>query len=235
MSSTDWDKNGLPDTYGSQIVPCYLVIEQSHTMSSLALSQLNIVLTNIHKSVCSDPSAHFHLPFTIIAFADSAKVLVSLSRLGDLQQMPGLVGGKSCRYIPALELLYERIQKDVGTLQKSGFRVRRPLVFFVVSGHRPIDTWQDTHRSLIGVTNHLRPNIIVFGVEALDYEHLASLAFIVKAGADDMPGSAYVVPEAETKTIGDAILRTLRSVLHYLWHGGGFTLSGVDELFPQGR
>jgi hypothetical protein len=168
------------------VLPIYLVLEESEAMKGARLDAVNSALPHIHYAVARDPIVNDKVRFGVISFSDTAEVLVPLTQLAQLQHLPGLVPKGGINYTAAFTLVKTCIQTDVDALRAQNFEVQRPLIFLVVSNEKPADDWRDAHRELIcappGDTTWRSPLMVVFGFDVVDPENTLSLASARQVG-----------------------------------------------------
>jgi uncharacterized protein YegL len=164
------------------VLPIYLVLEESEAMKGARLDAVNSALPHIHYAVARDPIVNDKVRFGVISFSDTAEVLVPLTQLAQLQHLPGLVPKGGINYTAAFTLVKTCIQTDVDALKVQSFQVLRPFVFLVVSNDTPLDDWRDSHQALTGEAFIYRPHIVAFGFDIVEPDHIRSLATLIGRG-----------------------------------------------------
>jgi uncharacterized protein YegL len=186
---------------GYQILPFYIVLDESSSMDGPSIDAVNAALPELHAAIAADPNVCDKTSVSIITFSDSAQVLVPLTRMDDLETMPGVIARGSTNYGAAFDLLRSQIEEDVTRLkaQSANTQVLRPACFFISDGE-PTDSeavWQASHSALTAEGFRYRPHIISFGVAKANRETILSVAtayngkrhaFLAAVGAS--PGTA---------------------------------------------
>ena len=172
-----------------QVLPFYLVCDESGSMSD-NIDMLNSeLMPDLHQAIGNDPVTADKTRFSVIGFADDARVLLPMSDLSDLDSMPGLMPRGMTNYGAAFELLKQQIEIDIKALKAEGTQVYRPAVFFVSDGMPSDDRWEAAHAALTDKKWSYHPNIISFGVDTQsDADTIAAVgtfkAFMVEDGVN---------------------------------------------------
>lgn len=133
-----------------QILPFYLVCDESWSMSGEPIEAINESLKELHQEIGSNPVVADKTRFCLISFNHQAQVLLPLTDLSDLEdEMPGMAGDGGTSYGTVFTLIRDTIDKDVAALKAAGNQVLRPAVFFLTDG-QPNDSseWGTAHRRL---------------------------------------------------------------------------------------
>ena len=201
----------LNDAY--QVIPFYIICDESQSMEGSKLDACNKSLPVIHKAIAADPIINDKVRIGIISFSDSAEVLLPLSKMTDVVDFPGLIVKGGTNYGSAFTCLKQTIQDDINALKaQNEFRVNRPIVFFISDGE-PTDTnWQAAHAAVADKTWSFSPHIIAFGVGGAQAETIREVATKVdKAGknfaylADDNADPGAVLKEIFKSLLGSII------------------------------
>ena len=119
-------------------LPIYFLLDTSGSMNGEPI-QLNNALSGMINTLCSDPQASETVWISIITFDREVKEVVPLTELPSFQ-LPEIICPPSgpTNTGKALELLFEKVNKDVkkGTSSQKGDW--RPLLFIFTDG-RPSD------------------------------------------------------------------------------------------------
>lgn len=150
---------------GQQVLPFYIICDESMSMEGEKLDAVNASLPGLHQAVSQDPIVNDKVRVGVISFSDTAEVLVPLTKLGDLKQMPGLVSKGGTSYTAAFTKAKTCIQTDVDNLKAQSFQVLRPVIFFISDGEPTSTDWPAAHASLIDPSFPYRPHILSFGVK----------------------------------------------------------------------
>lgn len=179
----------------SQILPFYLVCDESSSMAGNPIQVMNDELPKVHSAIGSNPVLADRTWFSLIGFSTSAQVLLPLCDLGTVTSMPGLQANGTTSYAAAFDLLYDTISDDVAKLKADGNQVYRPAVFFLSDG-QPTDTkWEASYQRLIDPSWGPRPNILAFGLGSVEPQTLQQVATVRAFIAEDTMGAAQALHE----------------------------------------
>ena len=170
--------------FREKVCPLYIVCDKSSSMGQSGfIAAMNQALPEVHAALAGDSMGFDHVRLSIIAFSDNAEVLLPLCKVTDVADMPRVTESGLTNYGTAFELLQSTIENDVNSMKGEGFRVYRPLVFFMSNGE-PSDNWELAYE---GLTNHtFRPQIMSFGFECADATILGKIATMgAYVGQDD--------------------------------------------------
>jgi len=152
---------------GSEVLPCYLVCDISCSMND-HVDELNAGLREFRGAVHAEPSVAARILVCVVAFADVPRVQQSLRPAVELAELAGSESTGGSAFGSTFALLRATIDNDVHRLRESWASVSRPLVFFVSDG-RPTDPdWPAAFADLIDPSWSVRPDVIAFGVGAVD-------------------------------------------------------------------
>lgn len=188
---------------GLQLLPFYLVCDESASMAGAPIDAINSSLPDVHAEIGSNPVVADKTRFCLIGYSDQAEVLLPLADLSTLTSMPKLQAGGGTRYGPALDLLFDTISRDAAELDRAGHTVYRPAVFFL-AGSPPDDDWLG---SLARVTDPAwppRPNILAFGFGLANYSDMSRIATVKAFMADGTMGPADALRE-----FAEALIRSI--------------------------
>jgi uncharacterized protein YegL len=175
-----------------QILPFYLVCDESGSMAMHIDEMNNELLPDLQQAIGTDPVTADKTRFSIIGFAEDARVLLEMTDLSELSSMPGLVARGTTHYGSAFALVQQQIESDVKALKAQGTKVFRPAVFFLSDGHSSDSEWRKAHAALTDPSWPYHPNIISFGIGDSDAATISAVgtfkAFIVDDGVK--PGDA---------------------------------------------
>lgn len=167
-------QQGSTDSY--PIFPFYIVIDVSMSMKP-SIGSINSELPFLKREVEEDPIVGDIARFGIITFSSEAKMVLPLSDLLDVEQMPTLAPEKSTNYEAAFEFLRGAIAHDMDWFKSNGAQIYRPAVFFITDGFPDRDChWQPALQDLIDPGFKYRPNIVAFGFGSASEETLAEIA-----------------------------------------------------------
>ena len=161
---------------GLQVLPFYIVCDESSSMDGASIAAVNDGIVELFDEVTSDPFTDAKFRFGIIVFNDTASVLLPLTQLKDVMQVPVCVASGSTSYGSAFRLLKTQIESDIAALQLEGVSVPRPIVFFMSDGEPDPENWRDDLDALVDPSFKYRPNIISFGVAGAEKAVIADVA-----------------------------------------------------------
>jgi uncharacterized protein YegL len=161
---------------GQNILPFYLVCDESGSMSGPPINAINTALPELHTEIGTNPVVSDKTQFGIIGFSSQAQVLLPLSDLSQVSGLPVLSAQGGTDFAAALRCVKDEIEADVLRLQANGHQVFRPVVFFLTDG-QPNSDWRTDYEALVSQQFKYRPNIVAFGIGArADQSVIASLA-----------------------------------------------------------
>ncbi|MFF8474198.1 VWA domain-containing protein [Streptomyces sp. NPDC015414] len=210
-----------------QLLPFYLVCDESGSMAGAGVEALNSSLPQLHAEISTNPTVADKTRFCLIAFSTAATVLQPLTDLSELESLPALSAGGVTSYGAAFRLLKETIEQDVTFLKNQGHQVYRPVVFFLSDGIPTDPDWKTSLRDLNMFP--FAPKIIAFGIGDASAEILSEIgnfkAFIQK---DTSISPAIALREFAT-SLTRSIVTSAASVSSR--DNRGFTLQ-VDDQVP---
>jgi len=188
-------------------------------MDGASIAAVNDGIVELFDEISSDPVFDAKVRIGIIAFNDTAKVLLPLTQLSDVAQIPICVASGSSSYTAAFRLLKTQIESDVTRLRQEGVNVERPVVFFMSGGAPNNENWLADLDALVQIFNY-GENIVSFGVAGADKAVIAEVARwrSRRAGggykfffmADDGVSPGLVIREMLKFLISDYILSSPR-------------------------
>jgi uncharacterized protein YegL len=211
-----------------QILPFYLVCDESGSMSGSPIDAINVSLREIHTDVASNPVVADKTRFCLIGFSDHADVLLPLSDLTSITGMPKLSAGGGTDYEVVFKLLRSTIDNDVSNLKRDGHLVYRPAVFFVSDGQPQKNNWQVALSILTDPSWRPHPNIIAFGFGGADVNVIREVATVKAFMADGTISSAESLREFARYLTWSIVSSSLPSAAGL---GGGMTLT-LPESVP---
>src|SRR5690349_5068104 len=108
-----------------QLLPFYLVCDESGSMAGTPIDAINNSLPELHQEIGANPVVADKTRFCLIGFSDNADVLLPLSDLSVVTQMPKLTAGGGTNYKAAFDTLKTTIESDVAKLKADGNTVYR--------------------------------------------------------------------------------------------------------------
>jgi len=209
----------------SQILPFYLVCDESGSMRGKPLQAINASLPDIHVEIGSNPVVADKTRFCIIGFSGTARMVLPLSDLSAIPSMPTLgyrTGGTG--YGAAFTMLYDTIADDVRQLKANGDQVYRPAVFFLSDG-QPNDDWSAAYQRLTDQNWPLHPNILAFGFGSVDAATLQQVATVRAYIANGSMG-----PDAALREFAMSLIQSIVNSGSKPAAGGALTLSVPDNV-----
>jgi uncharacterized protein YegL len=194
---------------GLTVLPFYFLCDEGGSMAGASMDTVNEGIKQILKALFEDPVVDGKARVSIIAFSDTASVVLPLTQLTNVLAVPGCTARGSSSYSAAFRKLREQIDIDVPDLKAQGFHVLRPVVFFMSDGEPNQEPWEIDYKLLIDPTNQYRPLIISFGVEGANPDTIKQIA----TAFPGVGGKFACVAEFGTST-GPAIIEMIRHCHH---------------------
>jgi uncharacterized protein YegL len=186
-------------------LPTYVVLDVSRSMREFE-QQLNKMLGKIIKTLYLEPRISEFVQLSIITFSSQPSVVVKMTELTKMKQMPTLRCAGGTNFAPLFELLHDQINIDIPILQAKGFNVMRPVIFLLTDGapsDRPQDAWEAPHRALVDPDWPRHPRIIGFGFGGAVEAVMRRMSTVHTYMADPALGDA-----------GDALSEAMNSMLN---------------------
>jgi uncharacterized protein YegL len=172
------------------------------------IQAINSALPELHATLAADPLVVDKSRLSIIAFSDTAEVILPLARVTDVADMPGVAEQGMTNYGLAFALLRQTIEFDIKSMKSQGYRVYRPCVFFMSDGE-PSDQWEAEYQTL---ANHsYRPHIVAFGVDGADPGILAKIATLRCYVGRDKASAGMALANVMT-SIGNTIISSTSKI-----------------------
>ncbi|MDA2989737.1 MAG: hypothetical protein O2815_11735, partial [Actinomycetota bacterium] len=109
---------------GQEVMLFYIVCDESASMATNGgIETINQSLPELHATLVSDPLVVDKSRLSIIAFSDTAEVILPMSKATEIQDMPGVAENASTSYGAAFNTLRQAIEVDVNGLKSQGYRV----------------------------------------------------------------------------------------------------------------
>lgn len=208
-----------------QVLPFYLVCDESGSMSGAPVQAINDSLPKLHAEIGSNPVVADKTRFCLIGFESDAQVLLPLSDLSAVTSIPGLNARGGTNYGKAFDLLYNTISTDVAALKAAGNTVYRPAVFFLSDG-QPGDNWTAAYQRLTDPSWSLHPNVLAFGFGSVHAATLQQVATVRAYLADGSMG-----PDAALREFAASLIQSIVNSGSKPTQGGALTLQ-VPENVP---
>lgn len=179
-------------------LPTYIVLDTSTSMDD-HVELLNNSLQDLHKVAYQDPQISEFAHISIIVFNTEAHLVLPMSDISQISQLPRVRCGGRTEYAKVFDLLRERIDADVPALRAADRLVLRPAVFFMTDGG-PTDgfteqtrqpderIWKASLSRLVDPNWERHPHVVTFGFGTANESVLGTVAtlqaFIAEEGAD---------------------------------------------------
>ncbi|MFI0487227.1 VWA domain-containing protein [Actinomadura sp. 9N215] len=209
-----------------QVLPFYLVCDESWSMSGEPIKAINDSLPRLHEEIGSNPVVADKTRFCLISFSQEAQVLLELSDLSEVTQIPQLTADGGTSYSSAFDLLRSTIEADIDRLKAGGHQVLRPAVFFLTDG-QPNDSadWDMAYRRVIDPAWGPRPNILAFGFGDVNSETLKQIATVRAFISDET-----LTPDQALKEFAQSLIRSIVRSGTSGGSDGGMSLAMPDEV-----
>ncbi|MFJ2033733.1 VWA domain-containing protein [Streptosporangium sp. NPDC087985] len=194
-----------------QVLPFYLVCDESYSMQGAPLDAINQELPGIYREIASNPVVADKTRLGLIGFSTSAEVLLPLADLNEIQSLPQLSPRGVTNYGAAFSLLRDTIEQDIKELKRSGHRPFRPTVFFLTDG-QPTDDWNAEHQRLTGPGFSARPTILAFGFGDVEPATLRQVATFRAFIADDDISPVQALREFAKQLLNSVVHSAIASV-----------------------
>jgi uncharacterized protein YegL len=165
------------DQAGAKLLPFYLVIDASWSMSGDKLEAANDIMPAIVDALAQNPILSDKVRFGLIDFAEDAQVRLPLCDLLDPNlALPALEVRGGTSYAAAFHALRQEIEANVAQLKADQFVVHRPTAWFITDGE-PTDEEHEWRAAFADLTSSKAyPNFIPCGVDpAANRQVLGSL------------------------------------------------------------
>jgi uncharacterized protein YegL len=158
-----------------EVLTFYICCDESVSMAQNGgIDAINISLPELHAQLVEDPLVVDKSRLAIIAFSDTAQVVLPLSKATDIEEMPGVSAAGPRRYGPVFRLLRETIDNDVQMMKSQRLEVRRPVVFLITGGEPTDAGWEAEYNLLM--SSRYSPHIVSWGVDGADAATLQRIA-----------------------------------------------------------
>lgn len=208
-----------------QVLPFYLVADESGSMGGPPIDSLNESLPELHAAVTTDPYLASIARFGIIGFSDDAEIIFPLTDLADVTSFPVMHPKGKTSFGSAFTLLRETIDQDISELRAQGVTPHRPLVFFFSDGEPTDHNWQDALKDIHDKSWKNHPNIVSFGLGKANPSVMQKVATIQAFIQSDV---GYLDPAAAIKTMIQAVTQSIISSVGSIRSG-----QGPQVLIPQ--
>ncbi len=176
----------------------YVVCDESVSMSQNGgIEVINQSLPEFHAQLVQDPLVVDKSRISIIAFSDSAEVILPMTKATDIPDMAGVSATmQRAKFGPVFQVLRETIDRDVDLMKGQGFEIYRPVVFMFI-GSEPADSdWENQYQVLMNSRN--APHVISWGVDGADaatLQRIATPGMKAFLGGADRPTAARALKQ----------------------------------------
>jgi uncharacterized protein YegL len=172
------------------LLPAYVLVDESASMGPY-VDDLSAGLVSLCEELRAAPMLAAKLRLAVLGFSDDVRVHLAVADMRVETNLPRVTVRGSTNYGAAFSDLAGRIPTDVRFLRDEGYKVHRPVVFFLSDGQPTDFGWK---RALAKLTDRQRmpaaPNIIACGMGSAERQTIAEVAsrpefgFIAQRGAD---------------------------------------------------
>lgn len=172
------------------LLPAYVLVDESASMGPY-VDDLTAGLVSLCEELRAAPMLAAKLRLAVLGFSDDVRVHLAVADMRVETNLPRVTVRGSTNYGAAFSDLAGRIPTDVRFLRDQGYKVHRPVVFFLSDGQPTDFGWK---RALAKLTDRQRmpaaPNIIACGMGSAKAATIAEVAsrpefgFIAERGAD---------------------------------------------------
>jgi len=167
----------------SDVLPCYIVCDVSLSMAD-HIEEVNAGLREFRGAVHADRVAVTQVRVCLVDFAESPRVVQPLRPAVEPAEIVRPRQESGTDFGATFTLMRNTIERDVKVLEAQQIRVCRPVLFFISDGRATDPVWHVALTRL--VTSEVRPEVIVFGVGAVDQPELdrigTSRVFLARDG-----------------------------------------------------
>jgi uncharacterized protein YegL len=147
-----------------QVIPFYVVVDESASMAGAPLDAANEALKDLHEEIAQQPALADRARFSVVGFSNDAEEVLKLSDLSTISQIPALHPQGETNYSAAFDFLRPLIESDYQQLRQSGHTVYRPVMFFISDGQPTDADWQKSLAVLRDSSWPRNPHILAFGL-----------------------------------------------------------------------
>ncbi|MFM9371747.1 vWA domain-containing protein [Streptomyces sp. Da 82-17] len=173
------------------LLPAYVLADESGSMAPYQ-QDLSHGLISLCEGLRAEPMVAAKLRLAVLGFSDDVEVRLAVADMRSETSLPQVRIRGLTNYGAVFEDLLSRIPADVQWLRGEGYKVHRPVVFFLSDGvPTDGDAWRQPHARLTDRTQTpTAPNIIACGIgdaQAATMVEVATrreFAFVAKPGTD---------------------------------------------------
>ncbi|MEU5157973.1 hypothetical protein [Glycomyces sp. NPDC021274] len=173
------------------LLPAYVLADESGSMGPYR-QDLSEGLVSLCEGLRAQPMIAAKLRLAVLGFSDDVQVRLAVADMRTETSLPQVAIRGLTNYEAVFDDLLGRIPSDVQWLRGEGYKVHRPVVFFLSDG-QPTDggAWRRPHVQLTDKTQTpTAPNIVACGIgdaQAATMVEVATrkeFAFVAKPGID---------------------------------------------------
>lgn len=221
------DTDAIPSGY--RVLPCYLVVDTSLSMSGQPIAQINEELPRLCRSMLREPVLAEICQLSLVTFDETARVDVALTDVMRMNVPQIRAKGRVTDYTKPFDLLRATIAVDLYKLYRTGRRPYQPAVFFLSDGqHNQVSDWSAALRSLSDRHSFYgAPHMIAFGFGEATEDNIRTIG----SRAAYMPEEGS--PSAKLDTFMAFLLNSLTNSVTAVPHDSDDVLV-VPESAPTG-
>ncbi len=173
------------------LLPAYVLADESGSMGPYR-GELNNGLISLCEGLRAEPMVAAKLRLAVLGFADDVQVRLAVADMRTETSLPHVSIRGLTNYEAVFDDLLDRIPSDVQWLRGEGYKVHRPVVFFLSDG-QPTDggAWRRPHAVLTDRNQTpTAPNIVACGIgdaqanTMVEVATRTEFAFVAKPGTD---------------------------------------------------
>ena len=146
------------------VTPIYLVCDESLSMTRGSIETLNYRISEWFDEFTADPILDERVRVGIVAFSDTARVVLPLTEVSDVAQIPPLSVRGTTSYAAVFRFLRTLLETDISKLRQD-FQVLRPIIIVITDGQPNYENWRDEVQKLFYSASAFRPRIFGFDVD----------------------------------------------------------------------
>ncbi|MDR1483838.1 MAG: VWA domain-containing protein [Planctomycetaceae bacterium] len=212
-------------------LPVYILIDSSESMAGEPIEAVQNGLATMLQQLRRDPHALESVWLCVITFDSCAKMVVPLTELIDFA-MPAFSIKPGTALGAALQLLAERIKRDVKRTTHETKGDYRPIVFLLTDG-QPTDTWEEAAAALKNIKPKLA-NIYAIGCgQDVDFHvlcEITDIAYHIREVTSDMLAKFFIWMSASVQSISQGADSPISLDKSPFAENGGFDLIDPDNL-----
>jgi uncharacterized protein YegL len=171
------------------LLPAYVLVDESASMGPY-VDDLQAGLVSLCEELRAAPMLAAKLRLAVLGFSDDVRVHLAVADMRVETNLPRVTVRGSTNYGAAFADLAGRIPADVRFLRDEGYKVHRPVVFFLSDGQPTDRDWRRQHAKLTDKEKmSAAPNIIACGMGSARRETIAEVATRREFGFLAPPGA----------------------------------------------